>query len=546
MRIFCMIIAVLFSFRVLAQEEIFPPQFLPETGDLSETFEPRVSPLPEDLPPPQEVQPTEKKLEEKIKEEEEGTKEPKVKVEGAKVYLDFRDTDIREVARVLSKISGVSIIVTDDVRTKVTLNIEGVDWKTALELILKAYNLAYVEKDNFLIILTYQRLKKEEEDVPLVTKIITLNFVDINQAKKYLSAIKSKRGSIEGDLRTNSLIITDTPEAIEQIGEIVKKLDKKTPQVLIEVLMVDRKIIDDFDLGVEWTLEQDSSFDRMVRQSFQSVGDFTLQYGKAVGGMASMDTLLKALKENSNTAVLANPRVITLDNVPAEINITDQVPYVSESTNADGNTVTTTQFKEVGIKLNVKPHITPDSHIIMDIATEQSFVDRFVTSGGTSSGAEQPVIGTRKSVNTMLVKNRETIVIGGLRKREKKETVDKVPLLGDIPFLRFLFSRQSYDDEIRELMIFVTPRIQKRPRLGDEERQNLSHSEGLQSATNLLREKAEPAKEAIKQAKKYPQEDIEVSRIEPFWEEKQETESEIMPDFQKLELMPLKGPNDKD
>ena len=139
------------------------------------------------------------------------------------VFLDFRETDIRDVARVLSKLSGVSIIVSDDVKAKVTLNIEGLSWIKALQLILKAYNLAYVKKDNFIIILTYQRLKKEEEDAPLETKIITLNFVDIRQAKTYLSAIKSKRGNIEGDLRTNSLIVTDTPEAVERIVNIVNK-----------------------------------------------------------------------------------------------------------------------------------------------------------------------------------------------------------------------------------------------------------------------------------------------------------------------------------
>ena len=317
--------------------------------------------------------------------------------------------------------------------------------------------------------------------------------------------------------------------------------------------MIDRKIIDDFDFGIEWTLEQESSFTRTAEQAFQSVGDLTLQYGKSLGNMTTMDSILKALKDNSTTAVLANPRVITLDNIPAEINITDQVPYVSESTNADGNVITTTQFKEVGIKLSVKPHITPDGHIIMDITTEQSFVDRFVTSGGTSLGAEQPVIGARKSINTMLVKDRETIIIGGLRKREKKETINKVPLLGDIPLLKVLFRRQSSNDEIRELMIFVTPRIVNDAKLAEEEEYNLLDSKDLLSVTSLLRKKAKLNKlESTVDAEPTIHEEQKMTKrkesiVEPQAKRmlpKEDEEKETIPDFLKLNLLPVKPPNE--
>ncbi len=387
------------------------------------------------------------------------------------IYIDFRDTDIREVARVLSKVSGINMIVAEDVKASVTLNIEGVNWKTALDLISKTYNLTYIEKDNFIIIVSYAQIDKEAEKIPLVTKIITINFVNTDDAKSYLKPVMSKRGNIEADKRTNSLIITDTPDNIQQAEEIVKRLDRKTPQVLIELLMVDKKATNQFDLGVDWdwfdikrglihnepqengTYKKASSAFLASQTSALDGQNIALQYGKLLWGRAYVSALIEALKKDTSTDILANPRVLTLDNMSAQIDITDQVPYTSETT-SDQGTVTSTQFKDVGIKMSVKPHITPDGFIVIDVATEQSFVNYFTSDN-------QPAIGTRKSQNTMLIKDGETIVIGGLRNREKKKTIYKVPFIGDIPILGKLFSKTLDSDENRELVIFITPSIPK-------------------------------------------------------------------------------------
>ncbi len=381
------------------------------------------------------------------------------KAEESKVYLDFRDADIREVARILSKISGTSILVSEDVKAKVTLNIEGVEWREALDLILRTYNLAKIEKEDFVIIVTYKKIQEEQDQVPLETKIITLNFVDIDEAKTYLKTIMSKRGTIEGDPRTNSLIVTDTPEIVEKVAEIAKNLDIKTPQVLIEVLMVDKKDENDKDLGINWKLENRGALDadgnplEFIEQDFgtftNAVG--TLQYGKSVFGRKFLDATLKVWKQKKLVDIIANPKILTLDNITAKIDIIEQVAYTSESSSTEGGTTTSTQFKDIGISVNVKPHITKDGYIIMDIETEQSFLV------GRVDG--QPQLDKRTSETTMMVYDGETIVIGGLQQKNKTTTEDKIPLLGDIPLIGKLFTRQQLSDDSRELLIFVTPTI---------------------------------------------------------------------------------------
>ncbi|MFA6282255.1 MAG: secretin N-terminal domain-containing protein, partial [Candidatus Omnitrophota bacterium] len=237
-----------FFLNAFAQESsmsVVPPpdEVLPQSP-LSEIDQPP-SPLPVSAP-------------EKSKTNEEKATQT-IKVEKSKVYLDFRDTDIKDVARILSKISGVSMLVGENVKAKVTLNIEGVSWEKALELILKTYNLGSIKKDNFIIIVTYKEIQDQQDQIPLTTKIITLNFASLDDTKTYVKSMMTKRGTIETDKKTNSLIITDTPETIERILKITSELDKKTPQVLIEVWMIDKSLLSDWDFGIDWQVQDKNS-----------------------------------------------------------------------------------------------------------------------------------------------------------------------------------------------------------------------------------------------------------------------------------------------
>ena len=474
----------------------------------------------------------EEKSKTEIKDKKSGVKKIFKDEKTNKLYLEFREADIKEVARIFSKLSGVSILVSEDVKARVTLNIENLTWREAFELILKTYNLYSIEKNGVIIIVTYKKIQEEQDQSPLTTKILTLNFVDLNEAKIYLKSLMTKRGTLEGDKRTNSLIITDTPEVIEKAEKILKELDKKTPQVLVEVWMIDKKLTSEFEFGIEWSYYDKASLDTTgtpTKMWSQSLGvtkeTLNIIYGKSVFQHFWLSGILQAYKEDGNSKILANPRVLTLDNIPAEINITEQVPYTDVQKTQDGS-MTSTQFKDVGIKLIVKPHITPDGHVVMDISTEQSFVNRFITD---SSGSQQPEIATRKSQNTMLVKDQETIVIGGLRKRERKTTNKKIPILGDIPFLGNLFRNTQNTDEIRELIIFVTPIIIK------------DTKDIVKEDKEILNGKQFFPKEKIKEKSKNIQtkNDLEIKDKEKIDNVKKKEE---LPNFKKLKLLPLKAP----
>ncbi|UCC95854.1 MAG: secretin and TonB N-terminal domain-containing protein [Candidatus Omnitrophota bacterium] len=523
--------------------------------------------FPMDLPHP-DFPPEELDAQKQDNTDEERRVVSEVRTDKSNVYLDFRDADIREVARIISKISGVSILVSEDVSARITVNIEGVSWKEALELILKTYNLAYIEKENFIIIVTYQKIREEEDKAPLTTKLLTLNFVNISEAKGYISSMMSKRGILGFDPRTNSLLITDLPDNIEKIEKILTRLDVKTPQVLIEVLMVDKKCTDDFDFGVDWAvadifagdygtddLTEKSNLIRTVSQmlSLTTASSFGVSYGNIVFHKVWLESLIEMWQQNQLADIIASPKILTIDNVKAQINILEQVPYTSETTSATGGTSTSTQFKDIGVKLNVTPHITPDGHVIMEIDTEQSFLVGFVGAG------DEPQIDSRQSKTTMMVRDGDTIVIGGMRSKQKTRIVTKVPILGDIPILGKMFSRIVDDDTARELLIFVTPTVVKEPLQLTDEYEKARLSRQIAMREKLLEKTAKSVlprmdeEEILRDAQSKLGKPIKALPAKPAKKPKGWAEQEgelkkqmerILPTFNDLELLPLREPNE--
>ena len=536
-------VCLLFVSSVFAQESI-PPDF---PAEFPGAFEPSVS--PEVVQPPQELPQLEVPQNKKIP-----VKEPKAvpeariraRTEESKVFLDFRDADIKDVAVTLSKISGVSILVGENVKAKVTLNIEGVTWKRALELILRTYNLAMIEKDDFIIVVTYKKIQEEQDQIPLDTDIMTLNFVDIEEAKTYLQSVMSKRGSIAGDPRTNSLIITDIPEFIEKAKNIVRRLDKKTPQVLIEVLMIDKKVEDDVSFGIDWsftnTKNEGTNLAKSISQTLQLAGSnaIAVAYGKTMFGHNRLETTLEALSLNEAVDVIANPKILTLDNITANIEIIEQIPYTSESSSTEGS-VTSTQFKDTGVTLSVKPHITPDGHIILDVETKQSFRTGFTPDN-------EPIIDSRISKSTMMILDGQTIVIGGLRKKDDTSTITKVPFLGDIPLLGKLFSRKVSAYITREFLIFITPTIIKEPLKVAEASEN---KKALKKQVLHEKEMLKTARTALKYDNFTEEEDLEEKQQKPeskqglsSTQQKQKETKRKLAEFDSLDILPLKGPDE--
>ena len=373
------------------------------------------------------------------------------------VSLNFKDTDMRDVLNIIAYKGGVNIVAGDDVDVKVTVKLEDVYWEQALDVILKTYNCTYRKEKNLIRVMSLQRSLEEEGKVPLATKIIPLNFARVEKLKESLGKMLSKRGNIAVDTRTNSLVITDIPDAVKEVEIAAQELDSRTPQVLIEAMMVDIKITDEDHWGSFWDLiDGDNSYQHSL-------------LGEAPGGQYSFiktagdDTLnltINALRKQNKAKILANPRVLTLDNQEAKIEITEEVPYL-ETVDSGSGTTTNVKFKEAGIKLYVTPHITSGQYISMNVKPEQSFK--------SDEEQGQPIIDSRKAETNLLVKDGETIIIGGLRQTKDNVTFDKVPIMGDIPFFG-LFFRQKITAKIEtELVLFVTPHIIRESTMTDRE-----------------------------------------------------------------------------
>jgi type IV pilus assembly protein PilQ len=383
------------------------------------------------------------------------------------VDLDIKDADIKDVARALSRISGKNIIVSEEVKAKVTLRVKDVDWREALNMIVSAYNFAVLEEENYIVITTLEKRRAAQEGGELQTRIIRFNFMDVNEIQKTLSSMLTQRGKIEIDVRTNSLVITDIPERIDKIQEVALQLDTKTPQVLIEAMMLTVKLTGDEQLGVDWTMTHKKMSQIKVNQGLKlGSTEGSITYGKTLLPWADFSATIDFWLQNKRAQILANPRVLTLDNLTAAIELTEQEPYSQQTTTDQGGTVKSTQFKDVPIKLYVKPHITKDKYIFMNIKTEQSYRTGYTTDN-------QPIIDSRKAETNVMVKDGETVVIGGLRKKEDSTTIDKFPILGDIPLLGNLFRKTIKSKVDTELIIFVTPYIATDTKLSEAEEKHL-------------------------------------------------------------------------
>ena len=376
--------------------------------------------------------------------------------------IDYRDVDIKEVARAFSEISGVNIIVSDEAKAKVTLKMSNVDWRTAFELILDTYNLSYIEKENFIVVTTVERRRVQEESGALETKILRLNFVDVSEIRNTLNSVLSSRGRINVDTRTNSLIVMDIKERVRLVEDLATQLDIRTPQVLIETMVMDVKLTNAFKWGVIETIDQhvknpENAANEGTRKwagannVMSASNTATFNWSKTIFRNADLNATIQSIITDTKSEILANPRIVTLDNLPAEIDIVTQTPYSEITQTSGGGSLSSTSFLDIGIKLTVTPHITKDGFISMEVETEYSADTGADPIGGV------PIVDQRKASTNVLVRNGETIVMGGLRRRDVSDSGVKIPILGDIPLIGNFFRKKDKTVTETELVIFITP-----------------------------------------------------------------------------------------
>jgi len=425
------------------------------------------------------------------------------KTEPGNITVDFKDADIRDVLRIISYKSGINIVSGKDVSGAVTIRLADVPWERALNVILKNSGFVYERDEDIIRVTTVENLGKEE----LSTQIFILNYAKAEQVSETIKEILTDRGKVKFDERTNQLVVTDVPSNLYKISKVVEKLDKRTPQVMIEARIIETVLDKDERLGIEWTLGASASgsarpfvgpfafgktYGKTGKEYFPKVDTSTSDFTGSVEqgfpyavksdftfgtlSFTQLQAALEIFKRRENTKILSNPRITTLNNQEAVIGVTETFNIPTYEVDSDTGRLVVSGYteKDVGIKLTVTPHINPEGYIVVDLHPEVSTLkgwDAFTTGTGTILA---PRFSSRESTTQVMVRDGETIVIGGLIKEEVKDTVRKIPILGDIPLLKYVFSKTTKTVDTTDLIIFVTVRLLESESLDLEKQAKLS------------------------------------------------------------------------
>jgi type IV pilus assembly protein PilQ len=401
---------------------------------------------------------------------------------GKKISLDFQDADIVPIFRLLADISGYNIVVSPEVKGKLTMKLLNVPWDQALDIILKTFSLGKTIENNIIRIAPHTAFAKESEEatkakeselraVHLETKIFPISYADVSNIEKAIKDAKilSPRGNISVDKRTSSVAINDVVSVFPQIENLLENLDKPTPQVLIEARIVEAFNSDVRSLGIQWGVSTDGS--NVAAGTTASQGPFTGNNFMvdlpspegAAGGIAfgilnaawtkGLEIQLSALETVGKSKTISNPKVVTTDNEKATILQGESVPYPQIDVQSGQ---ISTAYKDVAILIEVTPHVTPKSAVTMSVLVRKEDIKDFVPMGG---GSQAPRTDKIEGVTKVLVQNGETLVIGGIFKKKITDDSTGVPGFMKIPILGWLFKNKKTTDEVTELLIFITPRV---------------------------------------------------------------------------------------
>jgi len=511
-----------------------------------------------------------------------------------RISLDFRNTPIEDVIRIMADQADVDIVKSPAVTGTVTVTLTDVPLEESLNQILAAHGYSYVLSENMIRVIT--AAEKTEKPELLQTKTFEIVYADVKQVGKSLKEFGSKEGRVSSIEGTSHIIVTDTESKIREITTFIEKIDRMTPQILVEVRIYDITSKENFDIGADWHIgrntpittvtdkdtynktntkqsgdayyESEVTWDDPVEwqehldylagisptDGTPSATDITehykpdtysykitdtkeitedaskswltdattgnpLSYRKSnpyMGGLFSkeeggtlrfgvlndavdIDLALSILHKQVGAKLLANPRILVLDNEKATIDITSEIPYQRLTESAMGGSMGTTEFKEVGVKLEVTPHLAArDEMIRLHLKPEFSVKtsDVIITTTGAGARYPIPVVDKRTADTILLIKNGQTVVLGGLRKKETTQDVRKVPLLGDLPVFGNLFRSESEETVNSELVVFITTWIIKEPVMsqGEQDAYKITDFKGPEP-TMTKAEKPEKAKE---------------------------------------------------
>lgn len=415
------------------------------------------------------------------------------KYTGKKFSIDVVNADIHAVFRGISEVSGLNIISGDDVSGRITLRLVNVPWDQALAAILQAKGLGSQKFGNIIRVAPIETIKAEqqsaveakraqEELTELQLLVLPLNYAQASELQEQVSQLLSSRGSLQVDTRGNQLIIKETEKRLAQIRELVRHLDKETPQVLIEARVVEANSNFTQMMGIQWGSELKANagtgfstglfFPNSVGASgaltqtgaktFYKAGQDTLlvDLGPAaansgiafslgsIPGLIDLDARLSAMESDGHGKVVSEPRISTLDNKMARISQGARIPFLSTSSGG-----TQVQFIVAALEMEVTPHITSDNQVFLDLHITNNRPDFSNLVQG------QPAIQIKEAQTNVLVANGDTTVIGGVFSTESAYSQDKVPGFHKLPVVGALFQNNSETMKRNEMIVFITPHI---------------------------------------------------------------------------------------
>ncbi len=398
-----------------------------------------------------------------------GTNYDNVKFYGKPISIEVRDTPVREVINLIAEQSGANLVLAGEIEGNISLKLRQIPWDQALLLVMKTRNLGYVRQGTILRIAPYDALQKEMESAkkvadaqksaePLKVKVIPVGYAKVADMEKQVTPFLSSRGKVVSDARTNSLLVTDTPDVLDRVANLVRTLDLPPLQVLIEAKIIEARETFSRDFGINWgysgaevalgnqTLRQDFN----LRLPTTSTAAMNFRFGQ-FDIFGDIQARLGLAERNDLVKIISSPRIVVLNNEQATINQSTKIPVNSTSTT--GGTVTNSvTYQEVPLKLDVVPQVTSENDVILQVNVTRQFA-------GNRVGGQEPDINAREAKTKVLVRNGNTAVIGGVYQSDTNEGEQGFPWVKNIPVVGWLFKNHTKTNEKNELLVFLTPRI---------------------------------------------------------------------------------------
>ncbi len=395
------------------------------------------------------------------------------------ISVDFRETPIEDVLRSIARQADVDIIKSPDVVGMVTATLTNIPLDEALANLLSAHGYGYTATDNMILVMPKSLIAAEKNKK--VNRVYRINYADVAEIYASLREFISQDGEIAFNLGTSNLMVSDVESKIEAIDNYIKEIDRETPQILIEARIYDITSKDALDLGVNWNAGKNTTYQDPPGVGFAGpnpsgqtnpflTGAFEGQVNAADGLLGAfrfgwlkdtldIDAVIRLEDEEANAKLLANPSILTLDNEMAMIQIVSEIPYQELTQTSEGGNIGSTEFREVGVILEVTPHVTRDKQIRLHIRPEFSMATGAVMVGAFAVESPQPVVDTRRADTITLIKSGDTVVIGGLKESTLRQQINKIPLLGDLPLVGWAFRFEGEEEIYSELLLFITPKI---------------------------------------------------------------------------------------